>query len=87
MRVETIRDSGSDRWVVGPGLQAYALGIAYGFCPYFGLSISRLEGLATKTLNLEMLIERRDTFAGTECAWDLRTSSGAGASSNGGDMP
>jgi hypothetical protein len=84
MRVETIRDSGSDRWVVGLvgtsterfrsvtlsphdlkaltildttatydgdglllrlGLQAYALGIAYEFDPYFGLSISRVDPL------------------------------------------
>jgi hypothetical protein len=84
MRVETIRDTGPDTWVVGLvgtsmerfrsvtlslpdlqaltivdttttydgdgallrlGLQAYALGIAYEFDPYFGLSISRVDPL------------------------------------------
>jgi superfamily II DNA or RNA helicase len=84
MRVETIRDYGSDTWVIGLvgthterfrnvtlssrdldnltildttatydgdgillrlGLQAYALGIAYEFDPYFGLSISRVDPL------------------------------------------
>ena len=84
MRVETIRDTGPDTWIVGLvgtsterfrsvtlslhdllaltivdttatydgdgallrlGLQAYALGIAYEFDPYFGLSISRVDPL------------------------------------------
>lgn len=84
MRVETIRESGSDTWVVGLsgltserfrkvtltgsdiaqlqiqkplfsyrgdgqilriGVQAYSLGIAYEFAPYFGLSISRVDPL------------------------------------------
>jgi hypothetical protein len=84
MRVETIRATGPDTWVVGLvgtsterfrsvtlshhdlqaltivdttatydgdgallrlGLQAYALGIAYEFDPYFGLSISRVDPL------------------------------------------
>ncbi len=84
MRVETIRQSGSDTWVVGlcgvrterfrrvtltrndieklkvsyqvptyrgdgqllrVGIQAYSLGIAYEFDPYFGLSISRVDPL------------------------------------------
>jgi hypothetical protein len=84
MRVETIRETGPDTWVVGLvgtsterfrsvtlslddrealtildttatydgdgtllrlGLQAYALGIAYEFDPYFGLSISRVDPL------------------------------------------
>ncbi|MGH7775451.1 MAG: DEAD/DEAH box helicase, partial [Candidatus Binatia bacterium] len=84
MRVETVRASGSDTWVVGLvgiqserfrnvtltardlasltiqdttstydgdgkllrlGLQAYTLGIAYEFDPYFGLSISRVDPL------------------------------------------
>jgi hypothetical protein len=84
MRVETVRSSGSETWIVGLvgtqserfrnvtlslsdikglriqeptcsyngngqllrlGLQAYALGIAYEFDPYFGLSISRVDPL------------------------------------------
>ena len=84
MRVETIRQAGSDTWVLGLvgvqserfrsvtftaheieslqisaasfsytgdavllrlGLQAYSLGIAYEFDPYFGLSISRVDPL------------------------------------------
>jgi hypothetical protein len=84
MRVETIRESGPGRWVVGLcglstekfrkvtltaadlaqlqvqrpqftyrgdgqvlriGIQAYSLGIAYEFDPYFGLSISRVDPL------------------------------------------
>jgi len=84
MRVETVRQSGSEAWVVGLvgvrserfrsvtlsrsdleslqivgsdysydadasllrlGLQAYALGIAWEFDPYFGLSISRVDPL------------------------------------------
>src|SRR5574341_2364908 len=84
MRVETIRQSGNDTWVLGLfgvqterfrsvpltseqiktlrihgaaytysgdgallrlGLQAYTLGIAYEFDPYFGLSISRVAPL------------------------------------------
>ena len=84
MRVETVRASGLDTWVVGLvgtqseqfrkvtltrgdlesltildsratyegdgcllrlGLQAYALGLAYEFDPYFGLSISRVDPL------------------------------------------
>ncbi|MBI4537234.1 MAG: DEAD/DEAH box helicase family protein, partial [candidate division NC10 bacterium] len=84
MRIETIRQAGTDTWVFGLvglrteqfrrvtltsadiatlqvqttvatftgdgallhlGLQAYALGIAYEFDPYFGLSISRVDPL------------------------------------------
>ncbi|MDI6793627.1 MAG: DEAD/DEAH box helicase family protein [bacterium] len=84
MRVETVRPSGTDMWVVGLvgiqserfrkvtlnktdletltildskfsyngdgrllrlGLQAYSLGIAYEFDPFFGLSISRVDPL------------------------------------------
>jgi len=84
MRVETIRESGPGRWIVGLsgvnterfrkvtlttadlqqlqiqkphftydgdgqvlkiGVQAYSLGIAYEFDPYFGLSISRVDPL------------------------------------------
>jgi hypothetical protein len=84
MRIETVRQTGSDTWAVGLvgtqsekfrnvtltskdletltvleatstydgdgkllrlGLQAYSLGIAYEFDPYFGLSISRVDPL------------------------------------------
>jgi hypothetical protein len=45
----TVLDSqqsfGGDGRLLGLGLQAYALGIAYEFDPYFGLSISRVDPL------------------------------------------
>ena len=43
MRVETVRSIGLG--LLRLGLQAYALGIAYEFDPYFGLSISRVDPL------------------------------------------
>jgi hypothetical protein len=54
-----------DAKLLHPGFQAYYLGIAYEFDPYFGLSILRVDprnalaGRAPKTLKPEMLIERR----------------------------
>jgi superfamily II DNA or RNA helicase len=43
--VESIRSFDGDPNLLRLGLQAYALGIAYEFDPYFGLSISRVDPL------------------------------------------
>src|SRR5260370_1753011 len=42
---ETTRSYGGDCDLLRLGLQAYMLGIAYEFDPYFGLSISRVDPL------------------------------------------
>ena len=40
------------------GLQAYSLGIAYEFDPYFGLSISRVDPLPHLELSLTELLQK-----------------------------
>ena len=49
-----------DSSLPGLGLQAYALGIAHEFDPYFGLSISRVDPLPTSY----------PPFMTTYCIWD-----------------